>query len=168
MTALAIEPLAAPPAAVIRPPGSKSITNRALLCAALAPGRSILRGALLAQDTGAMIGAVAALGARVDVDEEAARIVIHGAGGAIASTPVRVDAAQSGTTSRFILPALALGAAEHVVDGDAQLRARPFGPLIDALGQIGVRVRELGRAVRFYRDTLRLPLLFAGGQEGGR
>jgi 3-phosphoshikimate 1-carboxyvinyltransferase len=160
MTALAIEPLAAPPAAVIRPPGSKSITNRALLCAALAPGRSVLEDALLAQDTRAMIGAVAALGARVDVDEGAARIVIEGAGGAVAPTPARVDAAQSGTTSRFILPALALGAAEHVVDGDAQLRARPFGPLIDALTQLGARVSAQG-------EPGHLPLAVAGPARGG-
>ena len=107
-----------------------------------------------------MIGAVAALGARVDVDEEAARIVVEGAGGALASTPARVDAAQSGTTSRFILPALALGAAEHIVDGDAQLRARPFAPLIDALTQLGARVSAQGQPGH-------LPLAVAGPAHGG-
>ncbi|MGH2852460.1 MAG: 3-phosphoshikimate 1-carboxyvinyltransferase, partial [Solirubrobacteraceae bacterium] len=67
---------------------------------------------------------------------------------------------QSGTTSRFILPALALGAAEHVVDGDAQLRARPFGPLIDALTQLGARVTAQG-------EPGHLPLAVAGPAHGG-
>jgi 3-phosphoshikimate 1-carboxyvinyltransferase len=58
----------------VRPPGSKSITNRALLCAALAPGTSTLTGALFADDTRATLGAVAALGATVDADPEAAVI----------------------------------------------------------------------------------------------
>jgi 3-phosphoshikimate 1-carboxyvinyltransferase len=160
MSALAIEPLAAPPAARIRPPGSKSITNRALLCASLAPGTSVLSGALLADDTRAMIGAVAALGARLEVDEDGARITVDGARGAIAPTPSRVDAAKSGTTSRFILPALALSAAEHVVDGDPQLRARPFAPLIDALTQLGARIGARERPGH-------LPLAVAGPARGG-
>jgi 3-phosphoshikimate 1-carboxyvinyltransferase len=159
-SAIGIRPLSAAPDATVRPPGSKSITNRALICAALASGHSVLRGALFADDTRAMLAAVAALGAGVRTDEAAAVVEVTGAGPAAASLPARVNARQSGTTSRFILPVLALGAAEHVVDGDAQLRARPFGPLIDALGQIGVRVRALG-------EPGRLPLAVTGPARGG-
>jgi 3-phosphoshikimate 1-carboxyvinyltransferase len=155
-----VEPLSRPPDAVVRPPGSKSITNRALVCAALADGVSVLRGALFAADTLAMMGAVAGLGAAVDRDEAVAVVSVRGAGAAAGRSPARVDAAQSGTTSRFILPALALGAAEHVVDGDAQLRARPFGPLVDALAQLGVAVRALERDGH-------LPLAVRGPARGG-
>jgi 3-phosphoshikimate 1-carboxyvinyltransferase len=156
--ALAIEPLAAPPLACIRPPGSKSITNRALLCAALAEGTSTLRGALFAQDTAAMSGAVAALGARVELDEPAARMTVTGSGRPAADA--RIDARQSGTTSRFILPAAALGSARVLVDGDVQLRGRPFEPLLDALVQLGASVEELGAPGR-------LPIAVRGPASGG-
>jgi 3-phosphoshikimate 1-carboxyvinyltransferase len=142
---LRIEPLRAPPVASLRPPGSKSITNRALLCAALAEGASTLNGALFAQDTEAMIDAVAALGAKVRVDRRTRTVTVLGAGAHRPAEPVRVDARQSGTTSRFILPAVALGAARAIVDGAPQLRARPFAPLIDALTQLDVRVESLAR-----------------------
>jgi 3-phosphoshikimate 1-carboxyvinyltransferase len=154
-----LEPLAAPPDAVVRPPGSKSITNRALICAALAEGESVLRGALFADDTLAMIGAVAALGAGVEAREDQALVRVSGA--RLGLTPVRIDAGRSGTTSRFVLAAAALGNAECVVDGDPQLRARPMGPLIDALEQLGVRVRTLG-------EPGCLPLALCGPAHGGR
>jgi 3-phosphoshikimate 1-carboxyvinyltransferase len=154
-----LEPLAAPPDAVVRPPGSKSITNRALLCAALAEGESVLRGALFADDTLAMIGAVAALGAGVEARADQALVRVSGA--RLGLTPVRIDAGRSGTTSRFVLAAAALGNAECVVDGDPQLRARPMGPLIDALEQLGVRVRALG-------EPGCLPLALCGPAHGGR
>jgi 3-phosphoshikimate 1-carboxyvinyltransferase len=156
--ALAIEPLAAPPSASVRPPGSKSITNRALLCAALAEGTSTLRGALFAQDTAAMSGAVAALGAHVVADERAARVSVTGIGRPVADA--RVDARQSGTTSRFILPAAALGSARVLVDGDEQLRGRPFGPLLEAIAQLGASVEELG-------EPGRLPVAVRGPARGG-
>ena len=70
---LTVAPLRSPLDATVRPPGSKSITNRALLCAALAPGTSTLTGALFADDTRAMLGAITALGATVDADPAAAR-----------------------------------------------------------------------------------------------
>jgi 3-phosphoshikimate 1-carboxyvinyltransferase len=156
--ALAIEPLEAPPQASVRPPGSKSITNRALLCAALAHGTSTLRGALFAQDTAAMTGAVAALGAEVELDERAARMTVTGHGRP--SSDARVDARQSGTTSRFILPAAALGSARVLVDGDPQLRGRPFEPLLEAITQLGASVEELG-------EPGRLPVAVAGPAAGG-
>ena len=130
---VAVAPLERAPDAVIRPPGSKSITNRALVCAALAAGESVLEGALFAQDTQAMMRATVALGAELETEEAASRITVRGAGPDVASVPSHIDAGQSGTTSRFVLAALALGAAEHVLDGDPQLRARPLAPLVDAL-----------------------------------
>ncbi|GAA0813260.1 3-phosphoshikimate 1-carboxyvinyltransferase [Spirilliplanes yamanashiensis] len=140
MDHLAVPPAPRPFDATVRPPGSKSITNRALLCAALAPGTSTLTGALFADDTRAMLGAVAALGAEVETDEGRGTVRVRGGLGQGGGGTV--DARQSGTTSRFVLPAAALRAARTVVDGSAQLRARPFGPLLDALRELGATVEE--------------------------
>jgi len=155
-----VEPLTAPPDAVVRVPGSKSITNRALLCAALAEGESVLRGALFADDTRAMLGAVASLGAGVEARADEALVRVSG-GRRLASAPARIDARQSGTTSRFILAAAALGSAECVVDGDPQLRLRPFAPLADALVELGASVRAL-------EAPGQLPLAVHGPLAGGR
>ncbi|MEU8611238.1 3-phosphoshikimate 1-carboxyvinyltransferase [Actinoplanes sp. NPDC048791] len=151
---LTVAPLSSPLDATVRPPGSKSITNRALLCAALAPGTSTLTGALFADDTRAMLDAVAALGATVDADPEAAVIRVTGIDPRTGSADAAVDARQSGTTSRFILPAAALRPGRTVVDGTPQLRARPFGPVLDALRDLGAEVSTTG----FLPATVRGPL----------
>jgi 3-phosphoshikimate 1-carboxyvinyltransferase len=141
---LLVEPVTTPVDATVRPPGSKSITNRALLCAALAPGESTLTGALFADDTRAMMAAVAALGAIVTLDEARHTVTVTGIDPATTGGAGTIDARQSGTTSRFVLPAAALLTGRTVVDGTEQLRARPFGPVLDALRQIGADVEELG------------------------
>ena len=151
---LAVAPLSSPLDATVRPPGSKSITNRALLCAALAPGTSTLTGALFADDTRAMLGAIAALGATVDADPEAAVVRVTGVDPRTGSADATVDARQSGTTSRFVLPAAALRPGRTVVDGTPQLRARPFGPVLDALRDLGAEVS----ASAFLPATVRGPL----------
>jgi 3-phosphoshikimate 1-carboxyvinyltransferase len=161
---LTVHPVGSPPDLTVQVPGSKSITNRALLCAALAVGTSTLTGILLADDTRAMLDAVRSLGARVDLDEGTRTAVVTG----VASTDglsvpagVRVDARQSGTTSRFLLPALALLPGRSVLDGSEQLRARPFGPLVDAVRHLGAGVEELG-------EPGRLPVAVGGPVRGGR
>ncbi|MEV0733892.1 3-phosphoshikimate 1-carboxyvinyltransferase [Polymorphospora sp. NPDC050346] len=140
---LPITPLTAPPVATMRPPGSKSITNRALLCAALASGTSTLRGALFADDTRAMMDAVTALGATVVPDQDSNTVTVTGTDPRRSTGAATVDARQSGTTSRFVLPAAALRPGRTVVDGTAQLRARPFGPVLQALRDVGTAVEEL-------------------------
>ncbi|GAA4199564.1 3-phosphoshikimate 1-carboxyvinyltransferase [Actinocatenispora rupis] len=155
-----IEPLTAAPDAEVTIPGSKSVTNRALLCAALADGTSTLRGALFADDTAAMVGVLRGLGVEVETDESAARMVVRGAGRAIGAEPTTVDARKSGATSRFVLPAAALTRTPVVVDGAAQLRARPFGPLLDAMAELGATVRPLA-------EPGYLPVEVAGPIRGG-
>lgn len=131
-------------------PGSKSITNRAVLCAALAEGRSTLDGVLFADDTEAMIEAVTAFGAVVRVNRGKRRLVIDGIGGRrsrshdAADEPVMVHARSSGTTARFILPVMAALGGRWLLDGDPQLRARPLDDLLAAQRSLGVRVHELG------------------------
>lgn len=157
--ALPIEPLTRQPDATVRLPGSKSLTNRALLCAALAEGESVLEGALVADDTHAMAGALRALGAHVDAGDDGTLLAVQGVGPAIGGAPARIDARDSGTTARFVLPAAALTPTPITVDGSDQLRRRPFGPLLDAL-------RSLGASVRFDERNASLPVTVSGPLRG--
>ncbi len=141
-----IEPFRGELDAVVRPPGSKSLTNRALVCAALAEGTTELTGALYADDTEAMLHCVHGLGAQVQLDRAHQRVVVTGVAGSPAGEGALLDARQSGTTSRFVMPMAALGRSTVVLDGAPQLRGRPMGELIDALGALGAEVGPLGEA----------------------
>ena len=127
--------------ATVALPGSKSITNRALLCAALATGPSTLRGWLEADDTLAMIDALLTLGVPVARAPDGALSV--GPAGPRREV-VAIDARQSGTTSRFLLPTLALDGVARRLDGDEQLRVRPMAASFEALRALGASVREEG------------------------
>jgi 3-phosphoshikimate 1-carboxyvinyltransferase len=158
---LPIRPLDQPPDATVLLPGSKSITNRALVAAAMADGDTTLEGVLFADDTDAMISALQELGIEIAIDEDSATARIEGCGGELPGIETTIDARQSGTTGRFLTPMVALGAAPVVVDGDQQLRDRPMDDQISALREMGVTVEELGEAGRL---PLRLtgPLRSAG------
>ena len=161
MSTLAIEPLAAPPDAVVTVPGSKSITNRALVTAALAEGRSVLAGALIADDTEAMTESLGRVGVVVTIDRATSTVTVEGTAGRVPPGPADVDARLSGTTARFLLPLLALGQGRYRMDGAEPLRARPMGPLVDALRRLGAEVVDEGRPGH-------LPLTVVGnGRPGG-
>lgn len=142
-----IKPLAKPPDATVALPGSKSITNRALVTAALAEGTSRLQGALFADDTMAMVTALNTLGVKCLADQVDGSITVAGVGNDFAlhsgSDEVVIDARRSGTTARFLMPVAALRASPTVIDGDAQLRARPMTGQINALRSLGVTIDEL-------------------------
>jgi 3-phosphoshikimate 1-carboxyvinyltransferase len=150
-----IEPLTRPPDATVTLPGSKSITNRALVASAMAAGDTTLEGVLFADDTEAMIEGLRALGITVETDVESAVARIRGCGGELPGVEATIDARQSGTTGRFLTPMAALGAAPVVIDGDQQLRDRPMADQIVALREMGVVVEELG-------EPGRLPLRLTG------
>jgi 3-phosphoshikimate 1-carboxyvinyltransferase len=135
-----IEPVAGPLHATVYVPGSKSITNRALVCAALARGTSTITNALAADDTAAMIDCLHRLGFRVAHDAPAARLTVSGAGGAIPAPGTALDVRQSGTTARFVAPLAALGRGTFVVDGAARMRERPMSDLATALRSLGASV----------------------------
>ncbi|MGH9119850.1 MAG: 3-phosphoshikimate 1-carboxyvinyltransferase [Acidimicrobiales bacterium] len=139
-----VTPIARPFDAIVRLPGSKSITNRALLAGALAGGRSRLDGALFAEDTEAMMRCLSRLGAGLAADEPGASVTIDGVAGELRPGPVELDAGQAGTTARFLLPVLAAGQGAYLLDGDAQLRRRPMGPGLEALRSMGVAVEDRG------------------------
>ena len=145
MSTLRIRPLRGPIDATVDVPGSKSITNRALVAAALAGGRSVLSRALWADDTAAMVAALARLGIGVELDGASGDIVVDGGCERLRPGPVELDARLSGTTARFLLPVLALGRGRYRLDGLAALRARPMAPGIRALRDLGVEVTEEGQ-----------------------
>jgi len=122
----------------IRPPGSKSITNRALVCAALAAGESRLTGALDSQDTRVMVAGLAALGFHVAADWAAGTITVAGSAGRVPATEATLDCAASGTTIRFLSAVCALGTGTYRLDGTARMRRRPIGDLLDSLMSLGV------------------------------
>ncbi len=133
---LQVDPLTRPPDADIALPGSKSITNRALVAAALSSGPSVLSGALVAEDTMAMVDCLAALGVVVGVDRGAHTMTVHGRGARL-DGGASLWARQSGTTARFVLPLAAIAGRGCTVDGHAQIRRRPQRELLDALVQLG-------------------------------
>ena len=135
---LPIPPHAGPIEGGIRPPGSKSITNRAFVCAALAQGTSRLSGVLDSQDTRVMAAGLAALGIVVDVDWQAGTATVCGSGGTIPSAAATLDCAASGTTMRFLAAVCGLGRGTYRLDGTARMRQRPIGDLLAALRDLGV------------------------------
>ena len=146
----------------IRPPGSKSITNRALICAALAEGDSLLRGALDSEDTQVMTAALARLGFEVDARPEQATIAVGGRGGVIPADAADLMIGNSGTTIRFLTSMLTLGAGRYRLDGIARMRRRPIGDLLAALRELG------GRAAAENKDDCPPVLIEAAGLAGGR
>ena len=140
-----VAPLAAPPDAEVTVPGGRSITNRALVAAALADGSSVLEGVGTSDDTEAMVDCLRGLGAHIEVDEAAARATVTGVAGR-PQGPAEVFARLSGTTSRFVTPVAALAGAPVRVDAAPPMRARPMGDLLDALRALGVAVGEEGEA----------------------
>lgn len=135
-----IQPIAQPICATVRPPGSKSITNRALVCAALAEGTSTLRGALDSEDTRVMIAGLRALGIAVDVRDDGEVLVVEGCGGKPPAETAEIFVENSGTTIRFLTAMVTLAEGEFTLDGIARMRERPIGDLAAALEPLGAKV----------------------------
>jgi 3-phosphoshikimate 1-carboxyvinyltransferase len=148
---------AGPVDAVVSLPGSKSLTNRALLLAALADGPSVVRRALRSRDTLLMAAALTGLGSVVDTN-----------GGDWAVTPgpfdrdVQVDCGLAGTVMRFVPPAAGLSTGTIAFDGDPQMRSRPIGEVLAALRALGVGIDDGGRG------ALPFEVRGTGSVRGGR
>jgi 3-phosphoshikimate 1-carboxyvinyltransferase len=145
---LAIEPLTRPPCATVRVPGSKSITNRALVLAALygqGVPRELLR-CLNSGDTQVMIAALQALGFEVTARWHSPLTVLTVTGmvgeRAIPARSAELFVGNSGTSMRFLTALVSLGHGRYRLDGVPRMRQRPIGDLLDALGQLGVRARS--------------------------
>ena len=123
-------------------PGSKSITNRALVVAALAEGVSTLVAPLESDDTEAMVDCLRALGVRIDQWTPLWRV--EGQGGRLRPVDTVLDARASGTTARFVTAVATLASAETIVDGTQRMRERPIGILTTALTKLGGNVADAG------------------------
>ncbi len=165
MNSIKIQPCG-PINAQIRPPGSKSITNRALICAALADGRSQLCGALHSEDTQVMLESLGALGIETKItwDDETQvmidylssegiepnhlqnqfrkvdRIEVNGCGGVVPNESAELFVGNSGTSIRFLTALCSLGRGEFRLDGVKRMRERPIGDLVHAINQLGGNV----------------------------
>ena len=124
----------------IRPPGSKSLTNRALVCAALGQGVSQLTGVLDSEDTQVMVQAWQNLGLDVEGELEHGNLTVHGCGGDLKTKRANVFVANSGTTIRFLTAALAACHGQFTLDGIQRMRERPIGDLLRALEQLGAKL----------------------------
>lgn len=144
MSAVTIDPPTRPFEAVVAPPGSKSLTNRALVLGALADGQSVLSNILLADDTRLMLDGLQRLGFDLALDEATATVSIRGQNGRIPSSAADLVCGNSGTTIRFLTALCALGNGEFCLDGVARMRQRPIGGLVDMLRHLGVRSRYVG------------------------
>jgi 3-phosphoshikimate 1-carboxyvinyltransferase len=138
--AIRIDPADAPPRGKVRLPGSKSITNRALLIAGLARGESVLENSLFCDDSLHLADALLKLGVLVKKDERGARFTVKGAGGPFPAREATVSLGNAGTATRFLTAALCLSEGSYTVDGDARMRQRPIGELARALRELGADV----------------------------
>jgi 3-phosphoshikimate 1-carboxyvinyltransferase len=137
---LEIVPLRKPPATMVRVPGSKSITNRALVLAALGCWGTELSNALRSEDTEVMVDCLRRLGFDIQTDwgNSTLRVDYDATSDGIPTGKIDLFVGNSGTTVRFLTAMLALGGGEYRLDGVPRMRERPIQDLLDALRQLGV------------------------------
>lgn len=140
---LPIRPLLSAPDVRVTIPGSKSLTNRALLVAALADGLTTVEGALFADDPRHFAASLVRLGFQVDTDPDVRKVAVTGRGGIIPRDSAELFTGNAGTAARFLTALCGLGDGPYVIDGSPRMRQRPIGPLLDGLEQLGARVRSL-------------------------
>lgn len=152
-----ISPVTSPASFTVTVPGSKSITNRALLLAALSDGDCLLRNALFSADSRALVTALQDLGIPCSADESTKEIKITGCNGVLPKKEATAYAASAGTAARFLTALLAFCDGTYILDASEQMKKRPMAPLIDALRSIGISVTAL-------ESEGHLPLRIEGGQ----
>ena len=139
-----IEPLTNPPNCTITVPGSKSITNRALILAALAKGKCTLRGALWADDTQVMVDSLNKLGIKTTPskpDENSnCDIEVEGQSGRIPNERAELYVGNAGTAARFLTAFVCLGQGAYRISGDPRMNERPMKDLFEALKSVGVEI----------------------------
>ena len=153
---LELTPLARAPDATVRLPGSKSVTNRALIIAALADGESRITNPLFADDSYWLMEALVRLGIDVVADGKHSEVQVKGRSGEILASDVDLFVGNAGTVARFLPPVLALGKGPYTVDGVPRMRERPVADLVDAM-------RQLGAAVGYAGEEGKFPLTIGGG-----
>lgn len=153
-----VTPVKSPASFTVTVPGSKSITNRALLLAALSDGVCTLKNALFSSDSRALVTALQDLGIACTADEITKDINVTGCSGILPKKEARAYAASAGTAARFLTALLAFCDGTYILDASEQMKKRPMAPLIDALRSIGISVTAL-------EEEGHLPLRIEGGQQ---
>ena len=162
MSDVTVEAIGRPFTATITPPGSKSLTNRALVLAALAAGPCHVSNVLFADDTEVMLAGLERLRFRVDIERASGTVRVEGGGGRIDADSAELFCGNSGTTIRFLAALCALGRGRFTLDGVARMRERPIGTLAGLLRALGARVSHPAR------DGFPPLQIDAGGLDGGR
>lgn len=143
-------------------PGSKSITNRALLLAALSNGTSILKGVLFSDDSRHFLKSLIDLGFEVDIDEKEKVVKVKGLGGNIPYKEGTINVGSAGTAARFLTCMCGLSDGKYTVDASAQMKKRPMKPLMEALESLGAKITYL-------EEKYHLPIIIEGcGNVKGR
>lgn len=147
--------------AAVRVPGSKSITNRALLLAALAEGESTLAGVLFSDDSHWFLDGLRRLGVHVAVEQPREQVTVRGVGGGPPAEHAELWVELAGTAARFLLAYATLGHGRYTIDGNARMRQRPMADLLATLGALGAECHSAG-------ERGGLPIVVAGrGLRGG-
>src|SRR3954470_22014050 len=144
-----LDPIVTPFVAKFSPPGSKSLTNRALVLAALADGVCDLSNVLFADDTLVMLEGLTRLGFHLIIDHDARTVRVHGRGGHIDKSVAELFCGNSGTTIRFLTALCSLGTGSFTLDGVPRMRERPIAALTGMLKNLGVRVSHSPEAEGF-------------------
>jgi len=140
---LKINPISHPLNATVRVPGSKSLTNRALLIASLANGTTYLINALFSDDSRYFAKGLQTLGFDVQLDETNHSMTVTGMDGKIPAAKAELFIGNAGTAARFLSAFLTLGNGEYILDGEPRMRERPIGDLVEALEQLGCDIQPL-------------------------
>ncbi|MDQ8179808.1 3-phosphoshikimate 1-carboxyvinyltransferase [Pelagicoccus sp. SDUM812005] len=136
-----VTPFTTPVQGSVTVPGSKSITNRALIIAALADGETLLQNCLFSEDTEIMVKALQDLGFDVQPDPQAKTIRVIGLAGEIPNKKAELFVGNSGTSARFLTAFLCLSqGGDYILDGVPQMRKRPIADLADTLNQLGTQI----------------------------
>ncbi len=125
---------------VVEVPGSKSMTNRALLMAALADGVTTLKGVLFSEDSRNFLGSLKSLGFRVETDEQAKTVIVEGLNGRLPVTAGEIYVGSAGTAARFLTAMLAMAEGTFVVNASEQMKKRPMKPLFQVLTELGAEL----------------------------
>jgi len=165
-----IAPIPHPLSAVVRVPGSKSLTNRALLIASLVNGSTHLTNALFSDDSRYFANALQTLGFDIQLDETDHAMTVIGLGGKIPASKAELFIGNAGTAARFLSAFLTLGNGEYILDGEPRMRERPIGDLVDSLTQLGANIRPVQNAEGGKRNAQICPpvKITANGLPGGK
>jgi 3-phosphoshikimate 1-carboxyvinyltransferase len=165
-----ITPIHHPLNAAVRVPGSKSLTNRALLIASLANGKTRLTNALFSDDSRYFAKALQTLGFDIRLDEVNHSMIVTGLGGKIPASKAEIFIGNAGTAARFLSAFLTLGHGEYILDGEPRMRERPVGDLVEALSQLGADVQSIQNSeFRILNSSICPPVkITASGLRGGK